>query len=55
MAYENIVAQLRKSFNADRTRPIEWRIDQLKALHRMYEENESIFCEALEKDLRKPR
>ena len=46
---------LRQAFNSGRTRPIEWRIQQLKGLLRMYEENEAIFTEALHKDLRKPK
>jgi len=38
-----------------RTRPVEWRLTQLKNLLRMMEENEMLICEALYKDLRKPK
>ena len=38
-----------------RTRPVEWRVKQLEGLLRMMDENEKIICEALYKDLRKPR
>ena len=38
-----------------KTRPVEWRVKQLQNLLRMMEENETLICEALHKDLRKPR
>lgn len=53
--YDQLLAGLRKSFASGKTKPIEWRVKQLKGLLRMYEENEAIFTEALHKDLRKPR
>lgn len=34
-----LVADLRKSFNAGRTKPLAWRRAQLKALQRLLEEN----------------
>ena len=43
------------SFLLGRTRPVEWRVKQLEGLLRMMDENEKIICEALHKDLRKPR
>ena len=53
--YPKMMQNLRQTFGTGRTRPIEWRIQQLKGLLRMYEENETIFVEALHKDLRKPK
>ena len=41
--------------NSGRTRPVEWRVKQLEALLKMMDENEKIICEALYKDLRKPK
>ena len=38
-----------------KTKSVEWRIRQLKGLMKMYEENDSVFYEALDKDLRKPK
>jgi aldehyde dehydrogenase (NAD+) len=45
------VAQLRATFRSGRTRPVEWRIEQLRALIRLVEERETEFAAALEKDL----
>lgn len=53
--YEEIVSSLRTSFNRGRTRNIEWRINQLKNLMRMMEENEDAFLAALKLDLGKPK
>ncbi len=53
--YPKMMQNLRQTFGTGRTRPTEWRIQQLKGLLRMYEENETIFVEALHKDLRKPK
>ena len=41
--------------HSGRTRPVEWRVKQLEALLKMMDENEKIICEALYKDLRKPK
>ena len=38
-----------------KTKSVEWRIRQLKGLMKMYEENEALFYDALDKDLRKPK
>ena len=43
----------REVFLSAKTRDVEFRKKQLKALMRMYEENEEAFCSALAKDLRK--
>ena len=53
--YTELMQGLRKAFNKGQTRPVEWRIQQLKGLLRMYEEQKDIFAEALHKDLRKPK
>jgi aldehyde dehydrogenase (NAD+) len=49
------VARLRKTFATGRTRSVEWRKQQLKAIEKMMAENEGAIAGALEKDLgRKP-
>nr|XP_027234396.1 aldehyde dehydrogenase, dimeric NADP-preferring-like [Penaeus vannamei] len=53
--YEQVIQQAREAFHSGRTRDVEFRKKQLKALKRMYEENESVFCAALAKDLHKPK
>jgi aldehyde dehydrogenase (NAD+) len=45
------VAHLRATFRGGRTRPIEWRLEQLGALIRLMTEREAEFAAALEKDL----
>ena len=42
-------------YHTIKCRPLEWRVAQLQALLRCYDENEDLFAEALAKDLRKPR
>jgi len=49
------VAASRSSFVSGKTSPISWRVEQLQNLLRMMDENESLLCEALYKDLRKPK
>ncbi|MGH3971181.1 MAG: aldehyde dehydrogenase family protein [Mycobacterium sp.] len=49
------VARLRKTFATGKTRPVEWRREQLRNLERMMAENETEIAAALESDLcRKP-
>ena len=49
------VARLRKTFATGRTRSVEWRKQQLKAIEKMMTENEAAIAVALEQDLgRKP-
>ncbi len=48
-----LVSHLRASFNAGKTRPLEWRLGQLRALGRMLTEQEAAFSEAAEADLGK--
>lgn len=55
MEYKNLVQDVRTAFHKGTTRPVEWRIQQLNGLLRMYEENEDLFNDALHKDLRKPK
>src|ERR1700733_13817872 len=45
------VARLRKTFATGRTRNLEWRKEQLRALNRLMVENENKIADALEKDL----
>ncbi|MFB1293877.1 aldehyde dehydrogenase family protein [Mycobacterium sp. pW049] len=46
-----IVTRLRQTFATGRTRPVEWRKEQLHALGRLMSENEAAVTDALEKDL----
>jgi aldehyde dehydrogenase (NAD+) len=51
----SVVARVRKTFATGRTRNVEWRKQQLRALERMITENEPAIAEALAQDLgRKP-
>ncbi|XP_077249773.1 aldehyde dehydrogenase family 3 member H1-like [Tasmannia lanceolata] len=50
----SMVEELRKSFSKGKTRSYEWRIEQIKMLHKLVEEHESDIIEALHKDLSKP-
>ena len=51
----DLVAELRSSFTAGRTRPIEWRRRQLERMKTMLVEHEADFLDALAADLGKPR
>jgi aldehyde dehydrogenase (NAD+) len=48
------VRELREAFDAGRTRPLAWRVEQLRALVRMVERHEGLITEALASDLGKP-
>ena len=50
-----LVARLRASFEAGRTRPLAWRREQLRALRKMLVEREAEILDALVADLGKPR
>lgn len=50
---EQVVNKAREAFRSGRTRDVKFRKKQLKALQRMYDENEEAICAALAKDLRK--
>ena len=43
--YNPLLQELRQTFRAGRTRPLQWRIDQLKGLIRLYDENIDALCE----------
>lgn len=48
------VSRLRHTFDSGKTRPIEWRLAQLREIERALHEHEADFTEALRKDLAKP-
>ena len=48
------VARLRQAFDAGRTRPLEWRREQLKQLIAMHDDHADEFIEALHSDFGKP-
>jgi aldehyde dehydrogenase (NAD+) len=50
-AVADTVSRLRDSFATGRTRSVEWRKQQLKALKKMMDENEAAIAEALAQDL----
>jgi len=52
-AAPDTVARLRRSFESGRTRPLEWRLQQLREIDRMMSEHEADFADALRKDLGK--
>lgn len=49
-----IIDNLRAAFASGKTKPLAWRLDQLKSLLNLIKENESAIKDALHKDLRKP-
>src|SRR5262249_57314314 len=53
--YSKLVAGQRAYFKAGRTRPVEWRIEQLTAIKRMIDESREAMYEALWHDLRRNR
>ena len=50
-----MVQTLRNSFNSGKTKPVEYRLKQLKALLRLYEENTNEMLQALATDLHKSK
>ncbi|KAK9883429.1 hypothetical protein WA026_001603 [Henosepilachna vigintioctopunctata] len=52
---EEVVATLRKNFHTNKTRSLKFRKTQLKNLMRFFQDNVDDLCDALYKDLRKPR
>jgi acyl-CoA reductase-like NAD-dependent aldehyde dehydrogenase len=50
-----VIKELRQTFSGGRTRPVEWRLRQLRSAMRMVEENEEEMMAALAKDLRDGR
>ncbi|KAK1293997.1 Aldehyde dehydrogenase family 3 member F1 [Acorus calamus] len=53
--YERSVGELRKTFESRKTRGVEWRKSQLRALQRFLMEREDDIFQALKQDLGKPR
>ncbi|XP_032671707.1 aldehyde dehydrogenase, dimeric NADP-preferring isoform X2 [Odontomachus brunneus] len=53
--YSDLVQQTRDVYNSGKTRPIEWRIKQLKQISRMLKETMAHIVAALETDLRKSK
>jgi aldehyde dehydrogenase (NAD+) len=51
--YSGLVAAQRAYFQAGHTRPVEWRVEQLKAIRRMIDESRDAMYEALWHDLRR--
>lgn len=49
-----LVARLRKTFDEGRTKPLEWRREQLQALLRYHHENAEALAEAMQADFGKP-
>ncbi|GAB3711141.1 aldehyde dehydrogenase family protein [Mariniluteicoccus flavus] len=54
ISYADTVASLRRTFDSGRTRPLEWREAQLRAIQEMVATHEAEFAEALAADLGKP-
>lgn len=52
--FGSVVTGLHAGFNSNRTRPLQWRREQLKALERMLQDCEAEILAALEADLGKP-
>jgi len=55
MEAESTVAELRRTFESGRTRSLEWRLSQLRALRRMLSDNRDQWIEAIEASTLKPR
>lgn len=51
--FESTLKQLKSHFDSGLTRPLSWRLNQLKQLQRFLDENEETLLEALESDLGK--
>jgi hypothetical protein len=50
---EDTLRRLREAFNAGRTRPAEFRVEQLKGLSRFLQDNRQLLQDALAQDLHK--
>lgn len=51
----SVVGRARRVYRSHRTRPYAFRIEQLKGLVRLLEDEQDALCDALYKDLKKPR
>ncbi|EEA24949.1 Hexadecenal dehydrogenase [Talaromyces marneffei ATCC 18224] len=54
MEIDKIVAELRRTFDSGKTRPIAWRKEQLRNLYHLIVDNRDRFIEAIFKDIGKP-
>lgn len=52
--YADVIKEVRGTFQQGRTRPIWYRLQQLKQFKKMMEDNKDLFVEALKQDLQKP-
>lgn len=52
--YADTVAALRATFDSGRTRPLDWRVAQLRALQRLMAEHADELCDAVARDVGKP-
>ena len=55
MDIASLVNNLRSTWQAGRTRGLQWRVAQLRAMRRMLVENEDAICEAIAEDMGRPR
>ena len=55
LSYLSVSYQTIEEIKGIFTKDLKWRVDQLKSLLRMYEENEGLIVEALKKDLHKSK
>ncbi len=53
VAIPSAAEELRSSFRSGKTKSLQWRIGQLKAMEKMLKDGTKALCEALWKDLRK--
>ena len=53
-SFTELVDSLRSTFRSGRTRSVDWRREQLRAMHQMLVEHEADFVEALHADLGRP-
>ena len=53
--FAELVDGLRATFRSGRTRPVEWRREQLQAMHQMLVDHEDDFVAALQSDLGRPK
>ena len=55
MDFSSIISTANEAFANGKTKPVEWRREQLRQLLKMLDENEEDMVAAMHKDLRKPR
>lgn len=52
--FQPLLDQQKEFFYTDATKTIDWRLDQLRRMERMLEDNQEAFCQALKRDFNKP-